>query len=114
VALKDTNGKALQQFDDDLYQLANPAIYAELSDWEKARLVTRVALKYGTLAVGTAEMANLAAKIGAAAAAKVQALVRGLAKDLEAGQVPKGGVPRPQPEGPPRVPEEPASSRAEC
>ncbi len=93
--LRKQDYEALQKSDYDLYKLANPTLYDHLSQWEKARLVTRVSLQYGTLVDGAVHTAQLAGKIGAAAAGDFRVLARGLAQDLEKGQVPKSSVLRP-------------------
>jgi hypothetical protein len=81
--LKDRDWEALKNVDPDLYKLANPNVYITLTDWEKGRLLARVALRYGLLAEGALQLTRLAARIGAKAAGKVQALARELANDLK-------------------------------
>ncbi len=81
--LKDHDYKALQKFDYDLYQLANPAIYDKLTEWEKGRLITRVALKYGTLVEGAAQATKLAGKLGKAALGEVKALAEKVARQID-------------------------------
>ena len=90
--LRDQDYNALYKFDPDLYQLANPAVCDHLTDWEKGRLVARVALRYGAIVGGnTIKTAELAAKIGARVAGKLRTLVQGAAKDLEKEAPKRGG-----------------------
>ncbi|HLN30414.1 MAG TPA: hypothetical protein VK395_21910 [Gemmataceae bacterium] len=87
--LKDHDCAALQKFNGDLSQIVLPAHCDRLSEREKGRLTTRVALKYASLLKGAGNTTRVLAKLGKASVDEIASLGRKIAHWAKRGRIRK-------------------------